>query len=534
MSQTKSVQEKEELSTLGVEPAPSASGAIAISNDAVETARRGRKGDVAAVIDHPEPQVLGIAAAQAAGAVNHRVVIPEVPAAALARLSRDDQRAIEEMRDGHFSAETRRNFRDLVNSETFRNAGTDVQAGLMRTMIALQSQELSQAQLLSIVTPGTRLNSQFTSLSSAQQGQLLDVFEQTNLSGRNYLLQLLEMPRPAGQPQEHGRVPSHALLSRDSTGHTLLDNLHSLATGPLNPALQQNGVERHVLLQGVLQETANPGEVNQSSRGTCAVTAMQWMLCMREPAEYARIMAGLTSPEGSVRLRNGDTMTLRTTTLLSDETNRTPSERFFQASMMEYSIGNGMIYSNLTDSRHSGFMGAMYEGVAMVRRAFGASTTHETGSGLFRDESARGMSALFGTPHVVDNGQRGFWSNVWGAIREVFNGNPQNAMNHFNPAYHVVETLRNNPGPHWVGMRFGAPDENGRIHEGHAVAVTEIRDGRVYYRNPWGRSGDANGTEYNDPPRRMEDRTIGLESMTIEQFMALSPATIQPVGYRRH
>ena len=64
--------------------------------------------------------------------------------------------------------------------------------------------------------------------------------------------------------------------------------------------------------------------------------------------------------------------------------------------------------------------------------------------------------------------------------------------------------------------------------------VEEIRDGRVYFRNPWGPRDDEAGTTYEDPDRRLEDPDSGLESMTIEEFErqarnVFSPTESSPV-----
>lgn len=48
------------------------------------------------------------------------------------------------------------------------------------------------------------------------------------------------------------------------------------------------------------------------------------------------------------------------------------------------------------------------------------------------------------------------------------------------------------------------------------------------FENPWGPRTDANGTQYKDPERRMEDRSIGLESMTVEEFKRRAQAIIVP------
>ena len=61
---------------------------------------------------------------------------------------------------------------------------------------------------------------------------------------------------------------------------------------------------------------------------------------------------------------------------------------------------------------------------------------------------------------------------------------------------------------------------------GHAVEVTEIRDGRVYFRNPMGwRSTrnhvpmlDANGTTQTNPNVRTDDARNGIQSMTVEEY----------------
>lgn len=52
---------------------------------------------------------------------------------------------------------------------------------------------------------------------------------------------------------------------------------------------------------------------------------------------------------------------------------------------------------------------------------------------------------------------------------------------------------------------------------GHAIAITGIRDGRVYIRNPWGTQ--AVGSEPTVGPRRRIEKEGGIESMTVEDFL---------------
>jgi hypothetical protein len=55
----------------------------------------------------------------------------------------------------------------------------------------------------------------------------------------------------------------------------------------------------------------------------------------------------------------------------------------------------------------------------------------------------------------------------------------------------------------------------------HAVVAEKVENERVYFRNPWGPSVDPAGTTYTTPPRRMEDPTVGLESMSVADFKNL-------------
>lgn len=61
----------------------------------------------------------------------------------------------------------------------------------------------------------------------------------------------------------------------------------------------------------------------------------------------------------------------------------------------------------------------------------------------------------------------------------------------------------------------------GELHACHVVAVTAVKDDRVYFRNPWCPCEHRNGTELSDPTRRVEDNKTGLESMRKASFLGL-------------
>jgi hypothetical protein len=115
----------------------------------------------------------------------------------------------------------------------------------------------------------------------------------------------------------HGAIPTQpglkGLLSynesalvggaRNNDGQDLLSALEKIATQPL-----ATGLDRAELLSNVIRETANPATQHQESRNSCAITTTTIKLALENPAEYARLVGGLATPDGSVKLRSGDTV----------------------------------------------------------------------------------------------------------------------------------------------------------------------------------------------------------------------------------
>lgn len=139
-----------------------------------------------------------------------------------------------------------------------------------------------------------------------------------------------------------------ALDSKDLRGEgTLLDHLHRIATGPV-----AEGVDRRKLLADIVKDIADPSQVTQGNYDTCAAATAQRLLAGQSPAEYARIMAGLASPSGEVKLANGDTLKRPADWNLSPGDGRDLAGRMFQSATMSYAAGkNGETYSNVTDER---------------------------------------------------------------------------------------------------------------------------------------------------------------------------------------
>ncbi|MDB5096438.1 MAG: hypothetical protein JWM80_859 [Cyanobacteria bacterium RYN_339] len=87
--------------------------------------------------------------------------------------------------------------------------------------------------------------------------------------------------------------------------HDLVGTLHGMtAPGALHPSLPAAEV-----IGDLVQEIYVPSAINQQGANTCTATSIQILLARQAPAEYARLVAGLASPSGEVKLANGDTLT---------------------------------------------------------------------------------------------------------------------------------------------------------------------------------------------------------------------------------
>lgn len=131
-----------------------------------------------------------------------------------------------------------------------------------------------------------------------------------------------------------GKLPGEKDLKGEGT---TLDHLATLADEQTPLA---EGVDRDSLVTDLVQELATPSSINQGPRGTCAPTTIAIQLAMNDPAEYARIAAGLASPEGTVTLAGGQTLTREEGTAADDQTARSTTQRLIGSAFMELANGD--------------------------------------------------------------------------------------------------------------------------------------------------------------------------------------------------
>ncbi|HEY9721478.1 MAG TPA: hypothetical protein V6D47_05665, partial [Oscillatoriaceae cyanobacterium] len=202
------------------------------------------------------------------------------------------------------------------------------------------------------------------------------------------------------------------------------------------------------LTSDAVQEVALPEAIDQQNRSTCPTAAAEVFMAKNHPSEYARIIAGLASPEGKVQLAGGSVATRTAGTELADDTNRSIPARLWNPSMMNAAAPN-LAYDNVKD-------------------AFANGQT-----GLYDNQFNSLLEQLTGHDFVQRDASAGF---KWATLRKIKNATSTQGM---------VPTHLN-----W-GRRT-----NGAWEGGHMVDVTSVKDGRVYYANPWGQEESMTKREF--------------------------------------
>lgn len=272
---------------------------------------------------------------------------------------------------------------------------------------------------------------------------------------------------PRINPDLLALLKSGKLMTRDSTGRTLLQNLTSLSTQEMGPNL-----DRQKIFDELCKQINDPGQINQGvGKGTCAPTTIQHLQATRDPAEYARIMVGLTSESGEVRMRNGEILKRDLGSVASDGSGRDTISRLYQAALMEYANGENE-YDNRTDEH--------------------TRPDDSTYSGLYAEESERALDALFGDQYdrtMVNNRTAEGRGQAEAAIRKALDAGQQVP----------------------VGISWG--------DGGHALLVIGMTESTVILRNPWG-GNDRGGDGSNGAPPREALDDGGTIEMSKEEFFS--------------
>jgi hypothetical protein len=97
----------------------------------------------------------------------------------------------------------------------------------------------------------------------------------------------------------------------------------------------------------------DPDTINQSDMNTCGAATVQYLLAKDQPAEYARIVAGLTGSSGQVQLQGGPNMDRVPDSVdRNDGTSglgRDDVERIVQAAFQDHGFDPRGVYSNKSE-----------------------------------------------------------------------------------------------------------------------------------------------------------------------------------------
>jgi len=368
--------------------------------------------------------------------------------------------------NGNEGADSQKALTDLTSSPKFQKLTPYIQQQVLET--AATDSKALKSNVLQKLTESDG----FQKLDPRHQVDALEVFQNCNASGRSELVDLANR----SITRDGKTIP--AFLDPDMRGALLIENLHHMATRDLSPYMMNTEGARQRLLASVMQESGKPGEIEQGHHGTCTVTTTQYMLCSQNPSEYIRIMDGL-STDGLAILRNGRTLRRVNDSMADDASiQRSPSERLFQAAMMDYCNGDRR-YSNKIDEKTGYDYDIQTNGKKNV-------------ASLGPKEVLAGMEAIFGKSfhYVKDKSE---------------------AMKILEQRSHATSDADRQAKltVFWKGQ--------GSMH---AVVFEKIENGRVYIRESSGIRNITKGEFISelDPPTRVEDPAKGVWSLSVEDF----------------
>lgn len=223
-------------------------------------------------------------------------------------------------------------------------------------------------------------------------------------------------------------------------GQTLLENLEAISEQSV-----ASGIDQGALVADLVQEIADPSCIDQQLYNTCGATTAQIVIARQNPSEYARIVAGLASPEGQVKIKSGATLK-RDPDWSAADGGRTLSSQLIQPAFMDHSNGGIFDYTNAKDGRKLGPWSV---------------------PGMLPNEMAKVLHDVTGKSY--DH-------------LEVVSLNPLDSLKF---GLCVDKLKKAAPGKEVPIMVNYADQESAVVP--HWLLVTGVKDGKVNYINPWGR-----------------------------------------------
>lgn len=293
----------------------------------------------------------------------------------------------------------------------------------------------------------------FVDLTDAQKKQFMDL-------ARSRYYADVEMTNPNFMKA----LGDGKLTQKDGFGKTTMDYLTLISKQKM-----ADGLKNERILDNTIGNIADPTFIQQNNKGTCTATTLEYMHAKDQPADYARVVAGLTSEKGNALLQTGNIMERDSSGLQKDDSGRSHVDRIYQSSMMEYANGS-LDYDNKTD-QHTGQFTAPDGQVKQLT---------SPRSGMNAIEFNRAMNDTLGT-HAE--------------ARFFDPRNTQAAEKDITSSLNRGESVP-------VGILWDKMKDNS--YSGHELLVEKMKGDYVYLRNPWGDMERSNfGTDSSDTtPRR--------------------------------
>jgi hypothetical protein len=344
-------------------------------------------------------------------------------------------------------------------------------------------------------------NKCFQNLSPDDQRKTVSIFLETTKTGKTCLLALLDKEAP--------QVSEPFLLQKDFCGGRLLETIYDISKMELHPRLSE---KRGEILECLLYELKEPGSTNQGYRGVCGAS-MLYGLNLLYPAEYARLLQGLLSVEGKSQfLKQGAVLERAPFSLLTDDYyGRSINEHLLLSALMEYGDGDDEHYCDRCDVNYSlkngsTDYGMSTEGQAKIYRAIYNLSDKQCVSVRLEGRKIPDWLKKNYLPGLIPASLR--WS--------VTTGDEIDDEKH-----EVLDTSLKHA---LVGHAHSVTSSSY-----HMITIKDIKDGRVYFHNMQGCSNYPNGTEMQNPPRRVEDTKNGIQSMDLKEFKDRVREVIIPV-----
>ncbi len=295
----------------------------------------------------------------------------------------------------------------------------------------------------------------------------------------------------------------------DTQGNTLLRDLDQIATEPLNGTIvSQGGGEktRSDILAGTLNDLSAPAaSVLEGTDDTCATTSAEYSLIQSDPAEFARLMAGLIGPAGTVTATGGGDLQLQAGSFggggVIAENGRNAANAVFQSAAIQSALPYWLTYNPSTDRyelfRH-GFLNNL------IKHLFGGV-----------DDQVTGMPGGW-QAGMLDNLFGGDFQVLYGASSVPEMLYPMGVSGQ--EAQSAYAFLSKYTGNAPIQITYHFPSDPGwQFWKSHVVTFSHVdpKTGNVYFRDPAG--SQPKPGDYGDG--HVDENDPGLYYMTKQEFL---------------